>query len=152
MSDKTENTENNILPTDRPQALQTLIKATQSLIDLADREAQALAQNDMMSFNILQEEKTFLAKRYEKLSGEFRERLEEFRGMDRAQIERLEKLQTVLGQKTEANNLVVLSIYNTAQQKTQSSLLTAQELGQQKPVHMPLNGHAKGEQQDSKGV
>jgi len=125
-----------ILPAERIPALQAMIKATKSLVDLAEREAQVLAQNDMMTFHILQEEKAFLAKRYEKLSGEFRARVEEFRGSDRGLLDRLEAMQNLLGEKAKANNETVFGIYGAAQKKTASSLLTAQELGQRSPVHI----------------
>ncbi|MCB1651086.1 MAG: hypothetical protein KDI46_03450 [Alphaproteobacteria bacterium] len=119
-----------ILPGDQTRALNTLIKATRDLVDLADKEAQALAVNDMMAFNILQEEKTFLVKRYEKLAGEFRGRLEEFRGVDRGLLDRLENLQNLLGEKTLNNNIAVSNVYDNAKNKTQSSLISAQEMGQ----------------------
>jgi len=123
-----------ILPTERVQALNTLIKATQSLINLADREAQALAQNDMVGFHIMQDEKQYLTQRYERLSVEFRARIEEFRGSDRGLLDRLEKLQILLGERTKNNSDVVVNIRDRAQQKTQNSLLTVQELAQQKSV------------------
>jgi hypothetical protein len=125
------------LPTDRVQALNTLIKATQALIAMADKETQALAQNDIVTFHILQDEKEFLGGRYEKLSVEFRGRLEEFRGADRGLLDRLEKMQNLLAEKTDSNNDVVMDIRDRAQRKTQSSLLTVQEMAQKRPVKMP---------------
>jgi hypothetical protein len=134
------------LPSDRVQALNTLIKATQALIAMADKETQALAQNDIVTFHILQDEKEFLSGRYEKLSVEFRERLQEFRGADRGLLDRLEKMQNLLGEKTDSNNQVVMQIRDRAQNKTQSSLLTVQEMAQQRPVKMPVdeNTHVNG--------
>ena len=84
----------------------------------------------MMAFNIQQEEKTILVKRYEKLAGEFRGRLEEFRGVDRGLLDRLENLQNLLGEKTLNNNIAVSNVYDNAKNKTQSSLISAQEMGQ----------------------
>jgi hypothetical protein len=127
------------LPTDRVQALNTLIKATQALLAMADKETQALAQNDIVTFHILQDEKEFLGGRYAKLSVEFRERLEEFRGADRGLLDRLEKMQNLLGEKTDSNNKVVMDIRDRAQNKTQSSLLTVQEMAQKRPVKMPVD-------------
>ena len=60
------------LPHDTSQALNMLIRLTNNLSRLADRETQALAQNDMMSFAILQDEKALVTEQYMKASEEFR--------------------------------------------------------------------------------
>ncbi len=124
----------NILPTERTQALNTLIRATQALVELSDKETQALAQSDMLSLNILQDEKEFLIARYQKLSQEFRDRLEDFRDADRGLLDRLEKMQLLLGEKAHGNNDTVIDIRDRSQRRTQSSLFAAQELAQQVPV------------------
>lgn len=130
------------LPQDKTQAINTLIQSTKALINIAEREGQLLAQNDMINFYVLQDEKELLAKRYEALSQEFRARLEEFRGIDHALLDRLENAQRTLGEKATHNNEIVEKIRERAQRKTQNSLLTVQELAQQKPVR--FNGKKEG--------
>ena len=53
-----------ILPQEPSMALNMLIRLTNNLSSLADREAQALAQNDMATFAILQDEKTLVTEQY----------------------------------------------------------------------------------------
>ncbi len=127
-------TDGKLLPQDTVQAIQTLIKVTQSLIDYAERENKMLARNDMMSFAILQDEKSILAERYVRLSREFRDRIEDFRGIDKSHLDKLESLQKVLADSSRTNNALIGRIKNKSEQKTQSTLLSAQELGQMKPV------------------
>ncbi len=125
-----ENTHGTILPNEKTQAMQTLIKLTKSLSDLAERESQALMQNDMLSFAILQDEKTMIAERYAQASSEFRARLNEFRGISPALLSRLESLQVQLGEISQQNNAIVARLYEQSRQNTQTTLLKAQELGQ----------------------
>lgn len=120
----------NVLPQDQSMALNMLIRLTQNLSNLADRESTALAQNDMLAFAILQDEKSLVTQQYMKASEEFRSNINVYRGAEPGLLNRLERLQKDLGEKTSSNNNVVNSIYSRAQARTQSSLLTAQELGQ----------------------
>ena len=122
------------LPQDRTIMLNTLIRLTQNLSNLADREAQALAQNDMLTFAILQDEKTLVAEQYASTSEEFRTNINFYRGVDANLLDRLDALQKDLGEKTRSNNDVVTQIYNRAQDRTQNSLLAAQELGQDQRI------------------
>jgi len=124
----------NLLPEDPVQAIQTIIKVTQSLIAYSERENQHLARNDMMGFAILQDEKSIMADRYVRVSREFRNRIEEFRGLDKAYLDKLEGQQKILADNSRTNNALIGRIKNKAEQKTQSTLLSAQELGQSKPV------------------
>lgn len=123
-----------ILSGDRSVALNRLIKLTQNLSNLADREAQALAQNDMLGFAILQDEKTLITEQYVSACEEFRSNINLYRGVDKSLLDRLDRLQKDLGEKTKANNDTVSNIYDRAQNRTQSSLLAAQEIGQNKHV------------------
>jgi hypothetical protein len=123
------------LPKDPKQAAEKLIKLSRSLVDLAERETQALVQNDIVTFAILQDEKEFLTGQYAAASEEFRSRLEEFRSLDRAVLARLEELQKRLAEKTHANNAIVMQMRQRAVKNTQSTLLSAQELGQRNPVN-----------------
>ncbi len=133
-----------ILPQDKAQALNALIKVTQNLLDMSDKEAQALAQNDMLAFAIIQDEKEYISERYTRLSAEFRGRVDEFRGTDKGLLDRLDNLQKLLGEKTRQNNVVVSALYQRSKAKTESTLLAAQEIGQQVHIRMPKtsNGEA----------
>lgn len=126
------------LPAEKSQAIGLLIRLTNNLVTLAEREARALAHNDMLAFAILQDEKSLVTEHYMKASEEFRSRLEDFRGTDKNLLDRLEQLQKLLSEKTSNNNHVVTQIYDRAQSKTQSALVTAQELGQNR-VTMAAN-------------
>lgn len=128
---------NSVLANEKTQAVQQLIKITQKLTDIAEGETQALAQNDMLSFAILQDEKTLVAEHYTAASNEFRKRLPEFRGMNPALLDRLEKLQHRLGEAAKLNNDTVQRIYQQSKKNTQNTLISAQELGQTKPMRFP---------------
>jgi len=131
---KSGDADDGILAVEKTQAMQQLIKITHSLVDLAERESQALAQNDMISFSILQDEKALIAEHYAKASEEFRSRLPEFQGMNPALIDRLDSMQRRLGEASRQNNAAVERIYNQSKENTQSTLISAQELGQKKPL------------------
>ena len=123
-----------VLAREKNQAVQQLIKLTRNLTDLAERESQALAQNDMVSFAILQDEKALIAEHYAAASSEFRARLPEFRGMNPDLLDRLESLQVRLGESARHNNDAVKRIYSQSKENTQNTLISAQELGQSKPM------------------
>ncbi|MFK7838819.1 MAG: hypothetical protein AB8B83_00675 [Bdellovibrionales bacterium] len=123
-----------ILAREKTQAVQQLIKLTRNLADLAERESQALAQNDMLGFAILQDEKALIAEHYAAASNEFRARLPEFRGMNPALLDKLESLQHRLGEAARQNNDTVSRVYAQSKENTQNTLLSAQELGQSRPV------------------
>ena len=127
---------NGVLAREKTQAVQQLIKLTHNLTDLAERETQALAQNDMVSFAILQDEKALIAEHYAAAAQEFRNRLPEFRGMNPALLDRLESLQNRLGEAARQNNEAVKRIYETSKENTQNTLVNAQELGQSKAAHL----------------
>lgn len=138
-----------ILPEDATQAINTLIRLTKSLCLMADREASAIAHDDMMALAILQDEKTKLAEQYMRACEEFRNRIEEFRGVDAALIGRLEKLQKELGERAHSNNESAGQLYNNAKARTQSSLLAAQEIGQSVHVRYPEKQKAVNENEQS---
>ena len=122
------------IPQDPATAVQRLINLTQTLVNMAERETQALLQNDILTFSILQDEKEILAGSYERASQDFRSRLNMFRGIDKTLLNRLETAQKDLGEKTSNNNEMVKRLNVTAKQNTQKTLLSVQELGQQRPV------------------
>lgn len=132
------------LPKERTQALMHLIKLTQGLSALIDRESQALAHDDMVTFTILQDEKEMLSERYIRTSEEFRSRLTEFKGTDPALLNRLESIQSDLSDKAAHNNQIISRMYQKARKNTQETLITAQELGQMRPLHVPETGQHEG--------
>ncbi len=135
----------NILPQDTSRALNMLIRLTNNLSNLADREAQALAQGDMVTFAILQDEKALVTEQYMSASEEFRSNVNTYRGAEKSLLDRLENLQKELGEKTKSNNDTVQSIYERAQSRTQSSLLTAQEFGQDQRIRFATQDTAVNE-------
>ena len=125
-----------ILASEKTQAFQQLIKLTRKLTDLAEREAQALAQNDMLTFSVLQDEKALIAEHYAQASQEFRRRLAEFRGLNPTLLDRLEDLQKHLGDITKRNNEAIERVYEQTKERAQSTLVNAQELGQRAKVKL----------------
>lgn len=124
----------NIL-SDKPDvAMQDLIKVTRRLVNLAGREAQALATNDLMTFAIMQDEKAQLAERYVTMSREFRARVDEFRSIDSSLLDRLDALQKELADVFKDNNKSVNRVMGYARETTRSTLFSAQELAQKHPV------------------
>lgn len=123
-----------ILPQEKTQAVQHLIKLTRGLIDLGEREAQALAQNDMLSFAVIQDEKEMMAEHYAQASTEFRGRIAEFRGINAALIQRLSDFQTELGDVTAQNNRTVEGIYERTKSRTRKTLEEASEISREKKV------------------
>ncbi|HBH25929.1 MAG TPA: hypothetical protein DDX54_00780 [Rhodospirillaceae bacterium] len=93
-----------LLPDDPAQALQVLIRLTTAVLDLTQQEAGALARRDGLTFTALQEEKEASIKRYTQASGEFRARVQDFQGADKATLDRLYALQEDLSAAAQANN------------------------------------------------
>lgn len=131
------------LPANATAAIQRLIQVSQKLVDLSERETQALLQRDMLTFAILQDEKESIANQYTQASEEFRARLEDFRNVEKPLLNRLELLQKNLAEKTQGNNVMVAQIKQRAETGTQKTLLMAQEYGQQKRVRMNDNNQIK---------
>ena len=120
------------LPLSATAAIQRLIQVSQKLVDLSERETQALLQRDMLAFAILQDEKESIAGQYTKASEEFRSRLDDFRTVEKSLLNRLELLQKNLAEKAHGNNAMVAQMKQRAEAGTQKTLLMAQEFGQQK--------------------
>lgn len=131
------------LPTNATAAIQRLIQVSQKLVDLSERETQALLQRDMLTFAILQDEKEGIAAQYTQASEEFRSRLEDFRNVEKSLLGRLEVLQKNLAEKTHGNNVMVVQMKQRAEAGTQKTLLMAQEFGQQKRVRINDNNQTK---------
>lgn len=125
---------NGTLPENPLSAMQQLIRISQQLLVLAEKETQALLFKDMLAFSILQYEKEKLTSDYTKTSEDFRNRIEEFRSLDKAIIHRLERLQRELGDKAADNNALVAQIYQSAQEKAGEGLAKASEYSRSKAV------------------
>lgn len=125
----TNNVSNAIDPTTlTPEnALNNLCKISQSLLDLAEQESQALIQQDMLSFAIIQDEKEALSLRYLDASQDFRNRINVFRRINRNQLTRLETIQDELSVRTNDNNALIDQIKQKAEHVVSHGLMTAQE-------------------------
>ncbi len=133
MNRKQENKK--LLSANAATALKELSALTRSLLKLAEEEEQILVLGDMLQLAAFQDHKEKMAWQYMQGSNEFRERLEEFRGLDSSAINELEKLQNELNKKTQSNNSLIEQIRQRAMANTQSTLLSAQELGNKVHVH-----------------
>lgn len=127
------------LPEDRSQALKVMIRFSEKLLDISEQETQALVQDDMRKFSMLQDQKTALSREHTKASSEFRRRIMDFRAADPGLLDRLEKLQQELGDKIRSNNEIVTRVFTQHRKNSQESLIAAQELGQQ-----PYNTQHRG--------
>lgn len=136
MENKAMKMQQDILPREKSDALKMLIKLSEKIMGLSEQETQALIQDDMTGFAILQREKSNLATHYAKASEEFRMRFEEFRAADPGLLDRLDKLQKDMGEKLRSNNEIVNQMFSRTKKKTTESLLTVQELAQKKPLRM----------------
>lgn len=130
MNASTQKTQNKILVRDVDHALRELVRLSKKLVDFADQETQSLIKGDHLGFAMTQQEKEALAVQYTKASEEFRERLEDFRSADKGILKQLDQLQAELKDKTENNNVLIDQIKARATANTQSTLFTAQEMGQ----------------------
>ena len=122
--------QNKVLPQDPSMAINTLIRITRNLSNLADREAQALAQDDMLTFSILQDEKGLTAENYVNACSDFQSNVNAYRGCDKNMLARLDALQKELGEKTQNNNNTVEQLYDRSKNRTTNSLLAPQEIAQ----------------------
>lgn len=134
---------NPYLETNAVQAVHTLMRLSRKIIDVASRESQSIAMDDMIGFHALQDEKEKLSFEYQQACGEFHKRLSDFRRVDPALISQLEKLQEEIGSLSRANNEAIKRIGEAAGKRTEATLLEAQELAQN--VHIRYPGDEKRE-------
>ncbi|MGH1455686.1 MAG: hypothetical protein ACRBDI_02805 [Alphaproteobacteria bacterium] len=130
MTKKAKNEKDTVLGRDVNHALRELVRLSKKLIEFADQEMQALIKSDHITFAFTQRDKDSFARAYAKASEEFRSRLDEFRNADKGLLMQLDALQTQLREKTASNNEMIGQIKKRASANTQSTLFTAQELGQ----------------------
>ena len=122
------------LPANAAAAVQQLIRISQSLLTIAEKETQALLLNDMLAFAILQYEKEKIAEQYTKASEEFRNRLDEFRSTNPVLLNKLEKLQKELSEKATGNNTLVEHARQRAEAATQRSLKNIADMSSKKRI------------------
>ncbi len=134
-----------ILSNNINEAVRQLIAISKDLVRLADDEAQALVTMDHMKFAFAQRDKETLAEKYAQASEEFRERLGAFRIADKNLIAQLNALQNELKEKTEHNNVMIDQIKTKAAANTQSTLFTAQQMGQRAVFQEPQNNEERKE-------
>ncbi len=139
----------NVLPREPERAMQHMITLSQKLINIAEAETQNLVQNDIVGFAILQDEKEKVTNSYARASREFRDRLNEFRGVERSMLDRLDALQKDLAIRTQSNNVIVKRIQNRAGDNAQKTLWNVQELAQQKVVQFPEQKLAQNSHDDT---
>jgi hypothetical protein len=122
------------VPLSPQAAVQNLIRISQSLMVLAEKETQALLFKDLLAFSILQYEKEKIAGEYMSASKEFRTRLNEFRTVDKVLMSRLERLQKDLAEKATSNNALVEQMQTLATMNTQKNIRSMQEASFSRPV------------------
>jgi len=130
-------THNENLPEDTTQALRLLVKTSERLLDITERETQSLIQGDMGVFTVLQDEKEALSKTYAQQAQSFSARISSFRSADPGLLSRLENIQKELSEKNKSNLKLVENMFQRSQKNIENSLLTVQELSQQYSARIP---------------
>lgn len=124
--------------------LRHLIRLSQKILDLTHQETQALVKNDHMQFAFLMQDKEKVADSYREASEYFRAQIEEFRNADQSLLIKLDRMQTEIKDVTQSNNTMIDSLQKRARANTQSTLFSAQDLGQRMRTD---NKTSTGEQQ-----
>jgi hypothetical protein len=91
------------LPQEPQAAILALIDITERLCTLMEDESRAIAMSDKVLFITANQDKQKLADLYEQGAREFKHRVEDFRTVSKALIDRLEEAQQRLGELTRAN-------------------------------------------------
>lgn len=123
-----------LLSADTGQALRELIGLSERILDISRKEAQALVKNDAANFAALQDEKAPLSKRFEKTGQEFRARLEDFKGADKALVNRLEALQKEIGEVNRNLRETIARMQAGTEESIQKTLIGVQEASQKVAV------------------
>lgn len=96
-----------ILSKDPRQAVEEMVTITEELVARIEIETSAVAGNDGTTFTMNEMNKEHVADLYGKAAQEFHTRINEFKKVDKALIEKLDAAQKSLGQSTK-NNLKLL--------------------------------------------
>jgi len=97
-----------VLDSDPRQAVEEMIKITEELEARIEIESNAVASNDGTTFTTNEMNKEYVAELYERAANEFRTRLNEFKQVDDALLDKLQAAQDSLKHSTE-NNLGLLA-------------------------------------------
>jgi len=127
------------------QVMHQLCTQTQSLIDIAEQESQALVQNDLLAFAVLQDEKESLSTRYQNTAQTFQDRLNEFRNVNQISITRLEKLQEELRTASEENNVLLQRIEQGAKTAIKTGTENAYTFGTSDRATFPTRQTGSGD-------
>ncbi len=127
------------------QVMHKLCQQTRSLIDIAEQESQALVQNDLLAFAVLQDEKESLSTRYQKTAKNFHDRLNEFRNINQSSITRLEGLQEELREASEENNALLERIEKGAKSAIKTGTETATVFGESDRATFPTRPKGSGD-------
>ena len=92
-----------ILPQDPTAAVEKLIDITRDLYEVMEGEANAIAMRDEVRMLDTSARKDVLLPQYQAAAREFKDRVEEFRSVDRVLLNQLEDQQSLLGQITNDN-------------------------------------------------
>lgn len=92
-----------ILPAKPHDAIKAMIAITNELNQMMIKEEKALATQDSISLVILESDKEEKSVQYARAATEFRERMEEFRGIDDLLLNQLEQTQMALGTRAKNN-------------------------------------------------
>lgn len=101
-------TELKYLPNDPRQAVEAMLKLTEDLVARIEIESNSLAVNDGTTFTMNESSKEAAIDVYQQASNEFHMRVNEFMGLDKSLIEKLDSAQESLKQSTK-NNLKILA-------------------------------------------
>lgn len=114
----------------KAQLFEGLIVKSRSLLTMTEREAELLDERNLGGFKALQQDKRMVTENYAAACDAFHARIEEYRGISPALLDRLESLQTQIGEAARKNKEAVSSLMQVHRENTASTLLSAQEIGQ----------------------
>jgi len=96
-----------VLPQDPAQAVDEIIKIVESLIELTEKELTAHLMKDGVTMVAVQGDKEVLTHKYEEAAKEFAERIEQFRTVDKARLDKLDSLQRDLSDRAKESMNVI---------------------------------------------
>lgn len=121
-----------LLSKPKEQLFEGLINKSRSLLQMARDEADFLTRHDLSGFTALQHDKRDLSQRYSDACEAFHARVEEYRGISPALLDRLETLQQQIGETARKNNAAMqalIAAHNDIGGGC-ATLIAAQEIGQ----------------------
>ena len=93
----------NQLPSDPTEAVKFTINIVDQLLEVMEEENRALMVKDSVAFTASQDQKVKLSERYQVISTEFKQRIMDFRSVDKALLDQLDAKQRELANKTKEN-------------------------------------------------